>query len=637
VVETYFIRVAGFATVPVNASTQARNIPTGAPGCTDGIYPIGIHRQDFVPGYDYWVWDGDPTAPEFPGNFGWLQWRDEGNFGSTPILEGALTPPGTLGDPNLGYFDGQSHVLGYDMPMWMNTGLGASGAVRDLLQYFVNSQEYMILPLWTEVQEQQGSQVTVRNAGFGVFQLQEVCFHHNDCDDIPQDVPNSAKAMRFTFISFSATGCTASQPVLPGQGGGMQNYATAQGMVYMCSLEPVLLPPDNGSHLPVDIVHLVDSSGSMGSPLHGGGKTKIQIEKEALVYFNNLMRPDLGDRLGGVKFQNMNQNVVVMSYLTWDIAYLNNQINAMTANGWTPWAKAVLEGTETLYGPGRNPESKPVLIIASDGAPTVNMDNEANGDYQLLEWDEMSPGTLRYCYLRDSCAYAGCVQPNNGCPGARRHDPDVEVLIDALDAADVVKGRITPAQTWWVIKNNGNCSTTACPYYGVVARPDMEIFVIAIKGDAEFSASVLRYVATAPANEHYFEVYNEEDAQSIYLYIANAISGQLPYCYIGATTTPYGGSVDLQVIAGGAVVGAGTSNPSGSYTIPNIQVDPYLFYSITGTVSYGGTEYGAANACLNPGPVGLQVPLPTTYEQDIFLVPESNVECPEGTIEIPAP
>jgi len=638
-VQTYFVRVAGFTEVAVNAATQARNIPRGAPGCTDGIYPIAVYRQSFEVGEDYWIWDGDPNAPAFPGNFGWLRWREDSNFGSTPYLERALYAPGTIGDPEEGYFDAGSgsHVLGIGMPMWGSSGLGNSSEIRERLNWFVNSQEGMILPLWT-VAAGQGANLIYTNADFAVFQLEEVCFHHNDCPDMPEDIPNSSKALHVTFLSYSAAGCTVAEPVDPGEGGGGQNYATAQGMVYMCSLEPVLLPPDDGSHLPVDIVHVVDSSGSMASPLvGGGGKSKIQIEKEALVYFNNLMRPDLGDRLGAVKFHNMNQNVTVLSYLTWDLPFLNNKIQGMTAEGWTPWAQAVLVGTKTLYGPGRNPDSKPVLIIASDGAPTVDLDNEANGNYQLLEWDEMSPGTLRYCYLKNSCTYDGCVEPAGGCPHARKHDTQVEVLIDALDAADVVKGRKSIGQTWWVIKNGGNCSTAACPYYGALAHEDMEIFVIAIKGDEEFSSSVLQYVASAPTNQHYFEVQTEADAQAIYLQIANAISGQLPYCYIGATQVPFGGGVDFQVIAGGAVVAAGSSNPSGSYAIPEIPVDPYLFYSITGTVSYGGSNYGAATGCLNPGPVGLQVPMPQIYEVPIYLVPDTDVDCPEGTIQIPPP
>jgi hypothetical protein len=639
-VQTYFVRVAGFTEIAVNAATQARNIPRGAPGCTDGIYPIAVYSEDFEAGEDYWIWDGDPNAPEFPGNFGWLRWREDNQFGSTPYLVRALTPPGTIGDPAEGYFDegSNSHVLGIGMPMWGSSGLGNSSAVRERLDYFVNSQEPMILPLWT-VAAGQGANLIYTNADFAIFRLDEVCFHPNDCPDVPEDVPNSSKALHVTFLSYSASGCTVAEPVSPGDGGGAQDYATAQGMVYMCSLQPVVLPPDEGSHLPVDIVHVVDSSGSMAHPLvGGGGRSKIQIEKEALIYFNGLMRPDLGDRLGGVKFQDHNQNVVVMSYLTWAVADLNSQIQAMNASGLTPWAKAVLVGTATLYGPGRNPDNKPVLIIASDGAPTVDLDNEQGTAYQDLDWDEMTPGTLRYCYLKDSCStYPGCVAPAHGCPGYRRTDYPIEVMIDALDAADVVKGRTNIADTWWVIRHGGSCGNSSCPFYGVTAHEDMEIFVIAIKGDEEFSASVLRYVASAPVGQHYFEVHNEEDAQEVYLQIANAISGQLPYCYIGATQAPYGGVVDFQVIAGGAVVGSGSSDPSGSYTIPDIPVDPYLFYSITGTVNYGGTDYGAATSCLNPGPVGLQVPMPQIYEVPIYLVPDTNVDCPEGTIRIPPP
>ena len=640
-VQTYFVRIAGYNQVGVSATTQAQNKAVGTPGCTDGIYPIGVfgQKQAFERGKVYWIWDGDPNVPEYPGNLGWLRWRQDPDLGSAPELAAALTPPGTYGDPEKGYFDGETHILGQGHVMYGNTGLSGSSQVQDRLDYFISSGEPMILPLWSEGRGQ-GVDTTYVNNGFAAFRLTGYCFNQHDCaeQEAPEYIPNDAKALRVTFLGYSLSGCSVSIPVPPADSGGEQSYATAGGMVYMCSYQAVLLPPDEGSHLPVDIVHLVDSSGSMGSPLvGGGGKSKIQIEKEALVYFNNLMSPQLGDRLGAVKFRNYNQDVQVLSNLTWDISYLNSRIQSMSADGWTPWAKAVLVGTATLYGSGRNPDNKPVLIIASDGAPTTDLDNETDGDYQNLDWAAMSPGTLRYCYLKDSCSsYPGCVQPSGGCPSTRKHDPGVEVLIDALDAADVVKGRKSINDTWWVLRHGGSCGS-GCPYFGVQAHLDMEVFVISIKGQAEFCASVLKYVASAPSSEHYFEIYKEADAKDIYRYIANAISGQLPYCYIDSQHSLFGGSVPFYVVAGGAVYGSGTSSGDASYSIPNVPVDPYVIYTITGTTTYQGTSYGAASGCDNPGQIGLQMPLPQNYQADVYLVPPNNAQCPDGTIEIPPP
>ncbi len=643
-VNTYFVRLAGFDQVDVNAAALAHNVSTGEPGCTEGIYPIAVKDEHFSRGVVYWIWDGDPLDPQGPGNFGWLRWREPPEFGSTPYLIEALTPPGNIGDPHVGYFVEGHHILRPGRRMPGSTGLSNASGVREKLDYFVNSGEPLILPLWNWAQGE-GSNYNYNNDGFGVFRLEQYCFNvnPNQCPAAPEYVPNGSKAMQVTFLGYYSSGCSVSVPVGPGEGGGQQQYATAQGMVYLCIPQVTLLPPDQGSYLPVDVMHVVDSSGSMGSPLvGGGGKSKMQIEKEALVYFNGLMRPDLGDRLGGVKFRNYNPDVIVLSPLTDNIGYLNAQINAMNADGWTPWAKAVLMGTTTLYGPGRNPDNKPVLIIASDGAPTTDLDNQANGNYQNLEWDEMTPGTLRYCYMNSTCDdYPGCQVPvscptPNGLPRPT-DDPNVEVLIDALDAADVVKGRKAIGETWYVQRRGGLCGNPTCHFYGVVAHPDMEIFVIAIKGQDEFSSSVLKYVASYPWQEHYFEIYEEGDAQDVYTYIANAIAGQLPYCYIDHQQAPLGQSVTFDVVFGGAIIASGTSYPDGSYNIPNIPVDPTNTYEITGTTSFGGENYGAATSCPNPGIIGANMPLPQVYEIPIFMVPEEEPDCPEGTIPIPPP
>lgn len=638
-VHTYFIRVAGFEQVAVNASTEAYNITTGAPGCTAGIYPLGVYDQDFEMGETYWIWDGDIEDPEFPGNFGWLRWRPDPSYGSGTALGAALTPPGNLGDPTWGYFNGTTHVLGPGQVMYGSTGVSNAQEIQTALNYFIQSGEPLILPLWSQGSGQ-GSDTIFINSGFGIFILEQVCFNTNpnQCPGVPDDVPPGSKALKVTFLSYSYSGCSVSNPVLPGQGGGSQQYATAQGLVYVCSAEAVLLPPDEGAHLAVDVMHVVDSSGSMAQPLVGGGATKIAIEKDALVFFNNLMRPDLGDQLGLVKFQGNNNGVQMLSPLTSDMGFLNGQIQSLNATGLTPWGMAVLKGTDALYGAGRNVDNKPVLIIASDGAPTVDLDDQSNTDYQNLIWDEMTPKTLHYCYLKNSCDIypQHCQAPAGGCPGYRVHDDGIEVMIDALEAADVVKGNLAVQDTWWVMRHGGTCGSN-CPYFGVTARPEMEIFVIAIKGESQFSSSVLKYVATPPASEHYFEVYSQQDVEDIYTYIANAISGQLPYCYIDYEATLYGGGVQVQVMAGGTLVGLGQAGGDGAYVIPTIPADPYQIYSFVGGTEIGGINYTVSSGCADPGQIGLQAPLPQIYEVPVFLTSEEETECPEGTLEIPPP
>jgi hypothetical protein len=635
-VDTYFVRIAGFPQVGVNAATQAQNISTGDCGCTDGIYPLGVYDQGYARGDVYWIWDGADI--QYPGTFYWLRWRQPAEFGDMDHLVASLYPGGNIADPQVGYWDGETHLLRLTRPMFGNTDIvGDPTPVSQALEYFARTGEPMLLPMWVGT-PQGGGDVIYPNSGYGAWRLEEVCLDSGACPDTPEWMPIGVKALKLTFLGYSNSGCSVSVPMPPGEGGGGQDHATAEGLVYLCTPQVTMLPPDEGAHLPVDIIHTVDGSLSMSYPLvGGGGKSKLQIEKEALVYFNGLMRPDLGDRLGAVKLQGDNPDVTVLSDLTSDIGYLNGRIQALTAAGYTPWAKAVLVSTATLYSSHHNLDNKPVLIIASDGAPTVDLDNERDTNWQNLIWDNMSPESLRYCFEKDTCTNCCPWCTPAICPGPRRQDPGVEVLIDALDAADVVKGQRTVQQTWWVQRHGGVCNSS-CPYYNVVAHPDMEIFVIAIKGQDQFSSSVLKYVATAPISEHYFEVYQEQDVQDIYTYIANAISGQLPYCYIHNEQTLFTAQpVQFQVIAGGAVIGEGGSLPDGSYAIPDIPVDPYEVYGITGTTSYGGMDYGAAASCPNPGQIGVAMPLPQTYQVPVYLVPDTSPTCPEGSIPIPDP
>ncbi|HZQ09034.1 MAG TPA: pilus assembly protein TadG-related protein, partial [Anaerolineae bacterium] len=145
--------------------------------------------------------------------------------------------------------------------------------------------------------------------------------------------------------------------------------------------------PITSAHIPVDVINVLDISGSMNDGF--GGTSKIQAAKTALTNFNNNMQPALGDKVALVTFPDINSGNTynytctqshstnqyytgeVRSALTNNVSSVNSIISGLTANGGTPIADGIRQGRLTVLGAGHVADHVAVLILASDGIANI--------------------------------------------------------------------------------------------------------------------------------------------------------------------------------------------------------------------------------------------------------------------------
>ncbi len=168
----------------------------------------------------------------------------------------------------------------------------------------------------------------------------------------------------------------------PPPGGNLSGHVTIWGY------GKVLSTVQTNEARPVDVVNVLDISGSMGDRWRGGSETKIDSAKAALTIFNTMLDPHtLGDRAGLVtypKTQSVPQyNMAcggtdrtkyigeVKSLLTSRIDRIVAAIGRTSASGYTPIGDALRRGRETVLGAEHDPAHLPVIVLASDGIVNV--------------------------------------------------------------------------------------------------------------------------------------------------------------------------------------------------------------------------------------------------------------------------
>jgi len=300
------------------------------------LYPIALHA-DTLGGVEIGQEIEDIYNGAGHGNFGWLTWTGDP---SVPVLVQSLTPPGdsyTYVNPH----DPDDHVLTVGDWVYGKPGVSNSQAVRDALDGLLNRT--IIVPIWDEASGS-GSNLAYRVVGFARVRITDYRLPGSD---------------RISVV--------------------FQGYAICDAS---CD-----------DAVPVDLVYVLDVSGSMGQAYHGRN-TKLEAAKQAILTTNEwVARQNNGSRVALVTFHGgyshgkppiYPADIQLVSGFTEDVEAFNAMVLELDASGSTPTAAALEEITDWLPG-ATDPDHQVVVIVISDGVPTVDLEGHGFADQYVQQ------------------------------------------------------------------------------------------------------------------------------------------------------------------------------------------------------------------------------------------------------------
>jgi hypothetical protein len=328
---------------------------------------------------------------------------------------------------------------------------------------------------------------------------------------------------------------------------------------------------------------------------------KLRLAKNALITFNSIVSPTLGDRIGLATFPTTqstsnysmpcggNYNVLMFGRngsngsngnLTSNIGTpvapynpsnsMNKIIDGLSANSGTPIAGGMIVGRQIAAGHAANSQS--VIILASDGMANVRTNGRWTG-------------------------YPGSIYEDLPCNG--------DAVQDAIAEANLAKQ-----------DNNRD------------GRPDIIVFTIAIGTD--FNPYVLEAMASEPASSHFYQISTAAAMRSIYEQIATRL--QTGDC----TASDHeefaaGASIRVRNTTTGQVLTT-TASSTGYFEFRNITPGTYRFESVS--VSVGGMTYdiftqGVGGPILEQNPTVEVGDAPISYDVSLALeTDEFEGSCP---------
>ncbi len=576
---TFFAGVVGFSTMSANGMAAAY---ANKGACSaGGLFPIivsestfadedgdgnpDIHYEQDEPTYTYRIWENKQTAP---GNFGYLSWNGDP---SVPTLVNNMLDPSRSG-----FWGVNDDVPG-------STGTMASSNVRAALQQYVDSGTPVTIPIYDTVSGT-GNNTTYNIKGFARFKI--VAFNYQGQDKYIEGkfqewVDPSAEG---GCVNFGVVSVKVRPPI--------DVSRSLVGTIKLQKITTVSGFTQQDVHVPVDVVNVLDISGSMNAKF--GSKKKLRAAKDALEAFNNHMQPSLGDKVAlvtypkitkGAKYSyNCQQHGSVGSYhwgqkrydLTTNITAVNNTIEGLTADGGTPIADALRIGRETVLGTGHSPSSVAVIILASDGNTNMLLNGKWTG-------------------------YSG-----TGTPPPCNQTAQQQVL----DQANIAKGDTNPHDY----------------------KPDTIIFSIAVGTD--FNPALMQAVATAdtdPSKPHYFRATDDASMASIYEQISHRVQqiGDETCRVIASEAFAAGATVIVRNRDTGNTYTLQTTS-NGEFIIPN--ADPGTYEIQSATVTIGGFTYNVFTDGLGGPPLGsnptVVVDLGSgTYKTEVYLKTGDSISC----------
>ncbi|NPV07431.1 MAG: VWA domain-containing protein [Anaerolineae bacterium] len=535
--------------------------------CSAGdLFPAAVSLDTFAhnggvpligPPYIFW---GDPTAP---GSFGWLSWN---------------TDPGHTSNTTLVFNIANRHSSGrWHVGDWIPTGPGVmpSHGVSSAIDALIASGENTVtVPVYNAVTGT-GEGVHYQVAGFVRLEITGYNFTGKD------------KYLQGNFVRWvegdAEGGCADMGVCVVKLRPPMTEARSIAGVVSIW--ESRLVVPPGGDRFPVDVVNVVDTSGSMNDRWSPGQETRLTTAKRALSEFHDYLMPDVGDRAGLVTFPAISsgewysllcgsawKNTYYLGQpvlgLTSTVGSLQAAIEALSATGGTALASAVQVGRHTVLPEGAaTPGRTPVLIVASDGIPNCTIDGRWTG------------------FSDDGATSLPC----NAM--AEQH---------AIEQANIAK------------------------------QAGIEIYTIAI-GD-HFDSSVLRAMAsedTDPSRPHFYQADDPAELEEIYRTIARRLFGERPTCTVDEFEAT-GEGATVSIYKDGSLYATTTASATGSYVFSNVEPGQYVF--AVNLQKYGLTYDVLTEVIGGPAassPITITVGQGTgTYLRDLYVKTSTPLVCP---------
>lgn len=441
----------------------------------DGIKDIHFEESDST--YEYQVYEKTSTGATVSNNFYYLQWTGNTNSLSTNMAD--VTQSGTV-------YGGDTVPLA--------SGDMTSSSIFNALNTARNaSNPYLIVPIYNN-----GTTPTsnVSVLGFARMKIIGVCKYGSLQGTCRTALPSSSSGRYLTvkFSQWSSSKCEGSCPnygiTSTKEHPPLTQTRSLSGVVKVKQLIPV--GTVTNQHIPVDVIHVLDVSGSMDycvgtttSCSNTDSRQKLKFAKSALINFNSVISPTASppDRVGLATFPQITsgssysysctQSNNTSSYyigqnrigLTTNTGSVNSTINGLSATGGTPLAGGLLVGRQMVLASPHDSQHTAVLVVASDGIANIR----TNG-----RWTGFSGTT----YSAPTC-----------------NNPAVQ---DAVDQANIAKSDA-----------NGD------------GKPDIIIYSIAIGSD--FNSDALRAIASQPTDQHFYTANDAASMASIYNQIAQNI------------------------------------------------------------------------------------------------------------------
>jgi uncharacterized protein YegL len=238
--------------------------------------------------------------------------------------------------------------------------------------------------------------------------------------------------------------------------------------------EPTVCPDPQ----PIDLVYVLDVSGSMDQLYPGSGK-KLEAAQEAIYALNDLVKTEgaAGSRVALGTFHSAGRgrgrppvyptDIKLVSEFTTDIDAFNAKVAGLDASGGTPTGEALQKLAAWLPG-AWDPNHLPVVILISDGVPTVDLETYGFQDYdvQVIDLYDDEGNFRSIADVRDS---------------GKRYDQYGQRAGEPLaDAMEQVNGLVS-------------------------AMPDVTVHTIAVQATHQgiFNDGILKYLAAQGGGEFY--------------------------------------------------------------------------------------------------------------------------------------